>query len=226
MIVIYYARSQMEHMVRLSMLAVRVLSLALAIPIGMMCVCSGPLLRVWLGDSAARLAPLLVIMLCHLVVNVGVSPLFNINHAVNKVRWPGLMTLIGGIVNLFLAILFARYFEWGVLGVAVAGAVVLTLKNTFFLPIYSALILDQPWHTFIRSCLSGAATLGATVAVGLAAAHYIHPASWVHLPFVLVSMGTVGLTLAWLGVPKRDRRVIGEVTLARFRGPAAGLVRV
>ena len=225
MIVIYYARSQMEQMTRMSVLAVRVLSVALAIPISMMCVCSAPLLRAWLGESAVRLAPLAVIMLCHLVVNVGVSPLFNINNAMNRVRWPGVATLIGGIVNVFLAILLARYSGWGIFGVAIAGAVVLTLKNTLFLPIYTALILGRPWYTFLKSCLSGAVTLGTTAAVGLVTAHYIGSASWTRVAFILVTMGTVGSVLAWFWLPKRDRRTISDLVLSRLRSPAAGFVR-
>jgi membrane protein EpsK len=222
MIVIYYARSQIGQMVRMSILSVRVLCLGLAIPIAMMCVFSSRLLQVWLGDSYTRLAPLVVIMLCHLVINVGVSPIFNINQAMNKVRWPGLATLIGGIVNVFLAIVLAKYLGWGIYGVAAAGALVLTLKNTFFLPIYSALTLNLPWHTFLRSCVSGAATLGATAALGLVIAHYAHPTSWVHFCFVLAIMGTAGLGFAWLVLPKQDRRMLSDLALDNLRRMAAG----
>jgi len=225
MIVIYYARSQIEQMVRMSLLAVRVLSLALAVPVSMICVFSTSLLRVWLGESSTRLAPLLVIMLCHLVVNVGVSPLFNINNAMNKVRWPGVATLIGGIVNLCLAILSATSFDWGIYGVAIAGAVVLTLKNTLFLPIYSAVILGQPWYTFLRSCISGIVTLCATAMFGLVAMHYIHPASWAQSSLILASMGVVGLALAWFWLPKCDRQTIRDLMLARFRTIASGVVK-
>ena len=101
-----------------------------------------------------RLAPLMVIMLCPLVIHVSAAPLLNINKAVNKVKWPGIVTLIGGGFNILLAILFVKYFNWGLYGVAVASLLVLTVKNTCYLPIYGAIVLDQPWYTFLKSALS------------------------------------------------------------------------
>lgn len=226
MIVIYYARSETGSMIRTAQLAVRGLSLALAIPISMLCVISPSLLHVWLGDSYTRLAPVMVIMLCHLVVNVGVTPLFNINEAMNKVKWPGVMTLIGGLVNLFMAIFLATCFHWGILGVALAGAVVLTLKNMCFLPIYTARISGQPWHTFLRSCLLGVGTLVTTTVFGLVLVWCCRPTSWAHLFLILAIMGIVGGTFGWLGLPKRDRLLLLDVMPVRLRSLVARVAEV
>jgi membrane protein EpsK len=226
MVVIYFARSETENIIRISTLAVRILSLSIAIPISMMCVLSPSLLRIWLGDSYVKLAPLMVVMLCHLVVNVGVTPLFNINEAMNKVRWPGLATLIGGIFSLLLALLFVTCFGWGIVGVATAGAIALTLKNMFFVPIYTARILGQPWHTFFRSCLSGLASLATTTTCGLVVVRCLSPTSWTHLSLLVVTMGVVGVTFTWFGLPKRDRLLIVDLVPARLRSLVAGVLEI
>jgi hypothetical protein len=67
-------------------------------------------------------------------------------------------------VNVGLAIVLAKWSPLGALGVAVAGAIVLTAKNTLFTSIYGAIMLKLPWHTFLFSMLPG---LVGTVSVGL-----------------------------------------------------------
>lgn len=226
MIIIYYARSEMERLTRLSKLSVRVFSLVLAIPISLLCVFSRPLLRVWLGDSFAGLWPLMVVMVFHLAINVGVSPLFNIQVAVNKVKWPGLVTLIMGMANLALAIFLAKYVNWGIYGVAIAGAIILTAKNALFTPIYGALILHQPWYTFVKSYVSGLAFLGGLVTFAYALGRYTQPTSWVHLTMTFVLVGLAGLIASWFTLSKRDRRLMTELIPSRFRSLIARLIPV
>ena len=223
MIVIYYARSEMENLIRLSKLSVRLFTFVLAIPVSLLCVFSSSILTIWLGPSFAGLAPLMVIMVCHLGVNVGVTPLFNAKTALNKVRWPGLATLLAGVVNLFLAIAFAKYLGWGIYGVAIAGAAVLTLKNALFMPIYGALILRQPWHAFLKSYLSGSAFLVGLTALELVISQYVRPVSWFHLALALLITGAIGSGLAWFWLPKHDRWMIIGLLPARLGNVAPGL---
>jgi len=226
MIIIYYARFEIERLVRLSKLSVRVFSLVLAIPISLLCVFSQPLLRIWLGDSFAGLWPLMVIMVCHLGINVGVMPLFNIQIAVNKVAWPGLITLIMGIANLTVAIFLARYIGWGIYGVAIAGAIVLTAKNALFTPIYGALILHQPWYTFLRSYVSGLVFLGGLLILGYILGRYVQPASWIHLGATCLIIGLAGLIASWFILSKRDRRLMIDLMPGRFRSLVERLMPV
>ena len=216
MIMIYYARSEIDNLLRLGKASVRVLSLVLTIPIAVICAFSPALLRLWLGEAFTSLAPLMVIMLCHLTINVGVIPLLNIQVAMNRVRVPALVTLSMGILNLLLGIFFVTYFDWGIYGVAIAGAIVLTAKNALFTPVYAARILREPWHTFLRSYLSALGIL-----IGLMATGYVHPMlmlyevpkSWLHLLLLSLGIGTIGLSAAWFNLPQSDRRVI--VTMIR-----------
>lgn len=221
MIMIYFARSEIEHLIRLSKVSVRVLSLVITIPISIMCAFSPELLKLWLGESFTGLAPLMVLMLCHLAINVGVLPLFNIQVAMDKVRVPALVTLFMGVINLALSISFVRYLNWGIYGVAFAGAIVLTTKNALFTPVYAAMILREPWHTFVKPYLSALGLLIGLMTLGYALSRYPVPVSWLHLTLLSLGIGVVGLAAIWIILPRNDRQLMFDLIPGRFREKAA-----
>lgn len=224
MVMIYYARSQNGQLLRLCKLSVRVLSLCITVPIGIMCVSSPALLTIWLGEAFTGLAPLLILLVCHLAINVGVMPLFNIQVAMNKVRIPALVTFVMGVVNLVLAVSFVRYFHWGIYGVAIAGAIVLTTKNALFTPIYSAIILREPWHAFASSYLSALGLLVGLTASGYLLTRYMVPTSGFHLVLFSLGMGVTGLAGAWFLLPQPDRQELVSLIPGRFGTVAARLM--
>ena len=224
MVIIYYAKSEIAQLTHLSKVAVRILSLVLAVPIATICVLSPSLLSLWLGEPFRRLAPLMVIMLCHLGVNVGVMPLFSTQMAMNRVKWPGLVTLVMGVINLVFAIILTRYCGFGIYGVAIAGAIVLTAKNALFTPVYAAVILRHPWHTFLKSYLSGVGMLVGLMALGYAVSHYVETASFVHLFLFSAGMGSVGISAVWVVLPKSDRQLVVDLVPSRFRRMVAWVV--
>jgi membrane protein EpsK len=63
---------------------------------------------------------------------------------------PGLVTLLIGVINLGLALLLAGPMQWGLYGIAAAGAITMTLKHALFTPLYAAHVLGKPAFTFLR----------------------------------------------------------------------------
>jgi membrane protein EpsK len=198
----------MAELLRLSKASVRVLSLLMAVPISVLCVFSSSLLRFWLGPSFTKLAPLMVIMLCHLVITVGVMPVFSIQVAMNKVRVPALVTLLSGVVTLVLAIAFVRYLNWGIYGVAIAVAIVLPARTAGFSAVYAAIILREPWHTFLKPCLSAIGLSIGVMLLGYTLNRYGASASLLHVVLLCLVLGAVGLAAAWITLPRSDRRVM------------------
>ena len=168
----------------------------------------------------------MTIMLCHLAINVGVMPLFHIQEAMNKVKIPALVTLFMGIINLVLAISFVKYLNWGIYGVAVAGAIVLTAKNALFTPVYAAKILRLPWHIFVRPFLSSLGLLIGLMLLGYALSRYAAPASFIHLFLFSLGLGAVGLAAIWLILPRSDRLLMLALIPGRFGTMAERCIRV
>ena len=156
-ILTYYAREHTERLIRVTKSAVKLMGLTMALPIGLICGFAPQILTVWVGAQYAFLAPLMILLTIHLMINLAVLPLFSINIAYNRVRLPGIVTLIMGFGNLALAVILALFSGWGFYGVAAAGAIVLTLKNAVFIPWYATKVMGVRVYFFMRAMLPGMA---------------------------------------------------------------------
>lgn len=143
-----YGQNNQAGLIRFVQMTVKFMGLAIALPIGLIGGFAKPLLTMWLGPEYADLSWLVVVMVSHLCINLAVVPLFPIQVSTNHVRLPGIMTLVMGMVNAFLAVALALWSGWGYMSIAIAGAIVLTTKNAIFTPLYNAHILRVPWWTF------------------------------------------------------------------------------
>jgi len=165
----------------------------MALPIGLICGFASPLLSIWIGQKFLNLFPLMWLLIGHLCINLTVLPIFAVQIALKKVKIPGIVSILMGICNLSLAILFPLIFGWGMYGVAAAGAIVLTLKNAIFTPLYGARILKSSWYTFMRPIFPG---IIATIAIAISSfciAYNINPSSWTDL---IICFGVISLIYA------------------------------
>jgi membrane protein EpsK len=142
----------------------------------------------------------------HLSVNLAVTPLFQIQSATKRVRVPAIVTLLSGAANLGLAIILAGPMQWGLYGVAAAGAVVLSAKNLVFTPLYSAHILRTRLRVFFAEvvCIVLVTTLAA---VGCRAISVSIPiANWPRLMLAGMAVCLVYSALVFLLVLKSEER--------------------
>lgn len=180
-ILIAYANKQMEDIITYSKSAVKLTGIGMALPVGLICGFAPNILGLWVGDEFAFLAPLLIILISHLVINTAVTPLFLVYTAFNKVRAPAIITLMGGIGNVLLVFLLAATLGWGIYGVAAAGLIGLTIKNFFFTPIYAAMVMQIPLRTFYPSMLPGVLSMSIITMLSIAMSSLISPHNLVEL---------------------------------------------
>lgn len=175
--------------------AVKCVGLLLALPVGLVCGFATPLLQTWLGPKYIDLSFLMTVLTFHLAVNLAVQPLFNIQQAANRVRLPGVVTLVMGAANLGLALLLAGPMGWGLYGVAAAGALVLTARNLLFTPMYAAFILGLKPTTFLRDFVPITCVALLDIAICKFMAQACDLASW---PRLIAAGGGVALVYAAL----------------------------
>lgn len=221
-ILIKYAQQDFVGLRRLSSQSVKLLGLALALPVGLLCGFSRPLLSVWLGPSFEYLSILLVIMISHQSLNLSVRPLLHVQNAYGKVRWPGIATLLSGGASLGLAVLLAMWGKWGAAGVALAVAVSWTAKNALYMPIYTARIMKVRWWTFLP-CLS-ASVIG-TLFVGMVS--YVltlvrMPNSWFTLAGSAAVVSLAYAVVVWaIGLSRADRQLLKDLSPLQATGTGA-----
>ncbi len=216
-IISQYAHGGLDQMATLTRRSVKLLGLGLALPIGLVAGFARPLLNVWLGPDFATLALLMSVLVVHLCVNTAVLPLLNVQTALNRVRIPGMVTLGLGVVNLILAWWWAPMNSVG-LGIALAGAVVLTLKNSIFTPLYGAHIQKLPWYTFFLSLLPGVFATILVTGVAYMLGQRLSINSWIMLGLVGGILGVIYALLAYLlGLNKEDRQFLQRFLPRRLR---------
>ena len=206
-IITYYAKEKIEEIVNLSKIAVKMTGYAMALPIGYICGFAPQLLSLWVGPEFAKLSLLMFIMLSHLVINLPVMPLFSINVSYNKVRIPGIVTFFMGIGNFLLAIIIPYITGWGYYGIAVAGAIMLTLKNAFFTPWYATKVLGISSTTFISSMLPGVFAMFMTAGASGLMAHYFQISGLLELVICGIILTAIYLSVLWIfGLTESERQ--------------------
>lgn len=152
-----------EGVLQASLTAVRLTGLAVALPVGVVAGFAAPLLAVWLGPDFVKLTPVLVALVLPLSLNLSVVPLFGVNVSYGKLAWPGIMTLVAGVINIGLSVAWSHTWPLG-LGVALGTAVALTTKNALFTPWYAAKLQRAPLRSYFSAMVPG--VLAALVVFG------------------------------------------------------------
>jgi membrane protein EpsK len=202
----YIAKRDLGTLAFQTQRVVKFMGMAMALPIGLICGLSRPLLERWLGPDFAGLSPLMWLLVAPCIVNIVVRPMFRITTGMNKVRLPAIVTLAGGVANLFVSILLVKYTSLGIYGVALATVFCLTSKNMIFTPIYTALIIGQRKTMFAKGIFLGIAValLVGLTAFGLTRIFYL--ATIPRLLAAMVSLTAVYALFCYILVLDKEER--------------------
>jgi len=207
-ILTYYAKEKIDELINISKSTVKLIGLAMALPIGYICGFAPQLLTLWVGPEFAKLSLLMVLMLSHLVINLPVMPLFAINIAYKEVRIPGIVTLFMGIGNFLLAVVIPYLTGWNYYGIALAGAIMLTLKNAIFTPWYATKVLGIPRTTFLNSMIPGVVAMVLTGVTASLIANYLQISGTIFLLICGILLTSVYIYVLWEFCLKRSEREI------------------
>lgn len=220
-IMTFWAKEDLNGLRRLLTFSVKILAVGLSIPVTFLCVNGGDVLGLWLGPDYARNAWLLVVLVIHTPINTGILPLFTLFIASNSVKIPALVTLVMGIINVAASYYLGVVMEMGMLGVALATAVVLTLKNACFTSVYSAVILKIKYREFLWPICWGMFMLGVITLLSyipVSAMLGLNPSSLNGLMAEGMFLTLCGVILAWVFfVSKREKQTLMEMVPAPIR---------
>jgi membrane protein EpsK len=215
-IVACHAQGDEEGIVRISILAIRTMGAAIALPVGIVCGLAGPILSIWLGDQWRDVAPVVWVLVGPLTAALAVAPLASVYIAQNKVRTPGIVLILQGFGNLLLALFLTGLLGWGMYGVSASKSTMLLLSTIGYVPWYCASLLGRSRWTFLRPLLFSVVA-SVVVAGGLhtLAACMVVDSLWVLLAVTLAT-ALVYIPLALrLGFGRQDRQAVLRLVWGR-----------
>lgn len=208
LILINYAKDNFEKLLTISSSSVQFIGILMGILIGIIIGFSSELLSLWVGEEYEYLSPLLCLIVGHLSINLAVLPLFSVNSAYNKVKIPGLFSLGFGVLNLFLAIILASTLNLGLYGIALASLIVLTLKNTIFLPLYTAYIMNLKKTFFLKPIFSAVIVMLFTALLVFSVEFIIEIDRWISIIFSSIFIAVLMLIMSWYFLINRTSKKI------------------
>jgi O-antigen/teichoic acid export membrane protein len=202
-----YSRNDFMGIDRTAKLSMKLIGLAMALPVGFLIGAAQPFLTAWLGPEFEAVTWVMIVMIAHLSLNLAVTPLFGVQVSINKVKAPAQATLLMGVINVLLLVVFSRL--WGPLGIALGGGVMLSAKNLFFTPIYTARALGLPWWNYFPTLLPNVLVMLLTAGITYLAAAFFQISSMFQILGVGAGIAVVYLIAAyWLGLNANEKAMM------------------
>ena len=152
----YYSLDDTDSMVDTGRMGMRFLSLLLAMPLAFICMFSQELLTAWVGPEYVFLDDVIWVMFMFLTMQSSMSILDVVPTITLRIKGMALITVGFGILNLILATLFCLFTDWGLMGVAVAWAISMTLRGCVAYPIYISWTMGTDRRSFFGPQFVGA----------------------------------------------------------------------
>jgi membrane protein EpsK len=213
-----YAKGDFSELELLLKRSMQYLGIIVACPIGILCAWSGEFLTLWLGPEFTHLQWLVWIATLHLAVNLSCRPLFFLQQAANRVKYPAIVTLALGVIHVGLSIFLATALGWGLYGIAASGALTLTLKNCVYTTLNGASILERPRRTFLNPIFVTAACTMLALVLGKIALLVVDIESWLVLVVAAATTGIMYFSVVW-GIILRDddKRFVQSAVIGSLR---------
>lgn len=202
-----YARGDFQTIWQTAYISMKVLGLLMAVPVGLLCGFATPLIRLWLGEEFTFLAPILVLVVFYQGFSLSARPLLFVQNACDRVKWPGIATLISGIGAIVLAIALSVWGRWGYAGVPVAIAIAMILKNGLYMPIYTARILNRSWWVFLPAFIPGVFYTILAGACSFLIYLYSPPQNWLWLAIYSALIFGIFAIIAWFTALKPEEKI-------------------
>ena len=205
-----YAQGRTDELAVFLNNAIKFLGFVMALAIGLVCGFSEPLLRVWLGSPFGHFAPLLFLMAIHLCLSLSMYPLWAVPLAADRMRTQGLVAVGIGVGNLLLGLFLAKSCDWGLYGLAAAGAVMLTIRYVVFAPLYAARVLNLSYGTFFRGLLPILLATLSTIAVCRLILWRWALSNWIELGMAVLAVSLLFAAIVYLLLTPEERLTLKE----------------
>lgn len=156
---ISYAKKSSDEFVTETSHALRLCGLVCSVLIMGIIVFGKNFYRFWLptlsADEVNLVQTLSVLTLLPQVFSVYIFPLYHVNTLSCKLKWPALVNLILGVVNVLMVFTLLKCTSLGIYAIAGVSSILQVLKILIFVPVYASKNLKKSIWTFYPTILRG-----------------------------------------------------------------------
>ena len=151
--------------------------------------------RLWIPNQSLEvLYPLTMLSMLYSFSEGALQPLYYVYALTLKNRFPTVVTLIGGVVNIALTCLLVALTDLGVFAIPLASGLVMAFISFITNPLYMARCLDIPWHSFYPTLIRSVVACGVCCTAFKLLEMHFSPISWgqfVLAVLIDLSLGTL-----------------------------------
>lgn len=132
------------------------------------------------------------------------QPLYYIYTLTLKKKFPTIVTIIGGVLNVVSMYFLIKYTSYGEYAVVWTTVVVMCIINFITNPVYMAHVLELPWFTFYPAIARNVISCGVIVAIFTGITQVYMPTSWIGIGISAVVLFLVGSVIHMLIVSNKN----------------------
>ena len=133
-------------------------------------------------------------------------PLYYIYVLTAKNRFPTVITVVSGLLNVAGMYLLLRYTNLGIMAIVWTTVVAVAFIDLISNPLYMARVLHEPWWIFYPGILQNLLSCGIMTIVFRGLVKLYMPGSWLGLIAAAIVLCVVGVLLHMLVVLSREER--------------------
>lgn len=219
---ISYAKKSADEFVDETCNALRLCGLVCSVLIMGVIVFGKNFYRFWLptlsADEIGLVQVLSVLTLIPQVFSIYIFPLYHVNTLTCRLKWPALVNLILGAVNVVIVFALLKFTGLGIYAIAGVSSILQALKILIFVPIYASRNLKKSIWTFYPTILRGILLNIILFGVFSVIKLFIVPDSLIKFIVAVILSAVIGYTIgSFVALDKSDRRNLINMVLKKVK---------
>lgn len=174
-----YANNDREGVVRTLRIFTKFVGMLMAFPLAYLMIFAPQVLEVWLGPGYEDLYPMIYLLMPIEIIICTVNSLIAVPIVYLKVKKVVISTVLCGILNVVLGIIFVNYTEMGMFGALLAWAISIFVLKFLFYPSYTSKLTSDSIWKYYPALLWAYSSLAAVLIIGYGMTFvFTLPATW------------------------------------------------
>ncbi len=197
-----YAENKIDELIVEANKATKIMAIIITVPIAGFMAFGLDFYSLWLKTySVSEIKTIQIISIMITIpwlLNSYVYPLIQINTAMNKIKWPTIMTFVTGLLNILVVLPFGLSHNLTLYVLTGIGSVAMSLRLIFYVPIYTAKTLNKKWYCFYPAFIRCIAVFGIDYVLLYFGKNLFMFNNWLQLIFAAIVCGGITMIISFM----------------------------